>query len=78
MLNLYTLQHERLAPVHGDVDLPQDAVWIDLLTPTGDEEARVERLLGIDIPTREEMAEIEESSRPPTAAPDRLVHPRPR
>ena len=63
MLNLYTRQHERLAAVHGDVDLPQDAAWIDLLQPTPDEEARVERLLGIDIPTREEMAEIEESSR---------------
>ena len=33
------------------------------LTPTPEEEAKVERVLGIDVPTREEMAEIEISSR---------------
>jgi magnesium transporter len=38
-------------------------VWIDLLNPTKDEDALVEKALGIAIPTREEMAEIEASSR---------------
>jgi magnesium transporter len=38
-------------------------VWIDLLNPTQDEDAQVEQALGISVPTREEMAEIEASSR---------------
>ena len=41
----------------------EDAVWIDLLNPTARRRREVEPLLGIDIPTREEMAEIEVSSR---------------
>lgn len=43
--------------------LPDDAVWIDLAQPTKAEEALVERALDIDIPTREEMQEIEDTSR---------------
>ena len=39
------------------------ALWLDLVDPTGDEEQAVERLLGINVPTREEMREIEASSR---------------
>ena len=38
-------------------------VWLDLVEPTDAEEAAVEAALGIDIPTREELAEIEASSR---------------
>lgn len=45
------------------VDLPQNALWIDLLNPTPDEEKRVEAWANIPIPTREDMGEIEESSR---------------
>ena len=40
-----------------------EAVWIDLETPTDAEEDAVEAALGIDIPTREDMQEIEVSSR---------------
>src|SRR6478672_2085392 len=43
--------------------LPPDAVWIDLIEPTREEEAAVERALGLSVPTREEMAELEASSR---------------
>ena len=39
------------------------AVWIDILCPSKDEETAVERALGIDVPTLEEMSEIEVSSR---------------
>ncbi len=39
-----------------------DALWIDLFSPTKAEEQRVEAMLGIDIPTREEMREVESSS----------------
>lgn len=47
-------------------DLPANsagAIWIDLLNPTREEERLAEQLLGQNIPTREEMAEIEPSSR---------------
>src|SRR5881398_1726195 len=40
-----------------------DAVWIDLLEPTTQEELALEAALGVDIPTREEMQAIELSSR---------------
>ena len=42
---------------------PDDAVWIDLVKPTVQEDKLVEGLLGIAVPTREEMQEIEVSSR---------------
>lgn len=38
-------------------------VWVDLLSPTVDEEAMVETQLGVDIPTREEMQRLEVSGR---------------
>src|SRR3546814_12910550 len=40
-----------------------DAVWIDLLEPTKEEERAVETALEIGIPSREAMQEIEASSR---------------
>ncbi len=43
--------------------LPADTLWIDLLNPTREEELAVERVLALDLPTREEMAQIEPSSR---------------
>jgi magnesium transporter len=43
--------------------LPEDAVWIDLVQPTREEEEMVEQALGISIPTPEEMKELEPSSR---------------
>jgi magnesium transporter len=43
--------------------LPADALWLDLREPTAEEERRVEQALGIDVPTREEMREIEASNR---------------
>jgi magnesium transporter len=43
--------------------LPDEAVWIDLVSPTTPEDKLVEELLGVAVPTREEMQEIEVSSR---------------
>src|SRR6201988_4461738 len=43
--------------------LPETAVWIDLVKPTPEEDHAVERLAGIAVPTREDMQEIEISSR---------------
>ncbi len=62
MLTVYTLVNDRLE--RGDESaLSAAALWVDLLEPTLEEEAAVEALLGLDIPTREEMQEIEASSR---------------
>jgi magnesium transporter len=49
--------------VHPGWRPPEDALWLDLLTPTREEELAVEAALGLELPTREEMAEIEPSSR---------------
>ncbi len=43
--------------------VPEGAVWFDLVTPTLAEDKLLERALGIAVPTREEMQEIEVSSR---------------
>ena len=43
--------------------IPPGTVWIDLVEPSHSEEAAAEETLGIDIQTREELAEIEASSR---------------
>ena len=47
----------------ADWALPPDAIWIDLIEPTREEDVAVEKALGLSIPTREEMAELEASSR---------------
>ena len=44
-------------------ELPQQVIWVDLLNPTKDEEAIAEEIIGFNIPTREDMLEIEPSSR---------------
>lgn len=43
--------------------LSPDVLWIDLVRPTREEETAVERALGLGLPTPEEMAELEASSR---------------
>ena len=44
-------------------NLPVEAVWIDAVDITREEEAFLEKRLGIEMPTRAEMQEIEASSR---------------
>ncbi|MFZ2508054.1 MAG: magnesium transporter CorA family protein [Steroidobacteraceae bacterium] len=52
---------DRLDPPPADI--PEECVWVDLLEPALTEERAVERLLAIDVPSREEMREIETSNR---------------
>jgi magnesium transporter len=47
----------------ADWRLPGDAVWLDLLNLTREEELAVEAALGVELPTAEEMAQLEPSSR---------------
>jgi magnesium transporter len=49
--------------VEADGAIPESAVWVDLLSPTIPEDKLVERALGVAVPTREEMQEIEPTSR---------------
>lgn len=65
MLRVYTLANARFEPIDpsAGAPFPPDTVWIDLFNPTQDEEHFSEKQLGIFLPTREEMQEIEASSR---------------
>lgn len=62
MLALYALRDIRLQPLEEGAPVAE-AIWADLLTPTKKEEAVVENAVGLDVPTREEMEEIELSAR---------------
>jgi magnesium transporter len=50
-------------PVEPGHKPPDAAVWIDLVSPVPPEDKQVEQLLGVAVPTREEMQGIEVSSR---------------
>ncbi|CDF86920.1 magnesium transporter CorA family protein [Pseudomonas sp. QL9] len=65
MITYYSLAGDRLEPHRGDLQggMPAGTLWIDLLHPTQEEEALLESIIGVNVPTREEMAEIEDSSR---------------
>jgi magnesium transporter len=66
MLTVHAANETGLAPLPDATaltKLPDEAVWIDLSHPTTEEEALIESWLGIHVPTREEMREIEMSSR---------------
>jgi magnesium transporter len=65
MLNVFVAQAHGLTRTQRaePLTLPREALWIDLLEPTPEEERFIEEALQIDIPTREEMKEIETSNR---------------
>ena len=65
MLSVFTLQPQGLArrELLPAEELPAGTFWVDLFDPSSAEETLVEKALTIDVPTREEMREIEPSSR---------------
>ena len=63
MLTVYDAAEGVLIKREGPAPITAAAVWIDLLNPTRDEDQQVEQALSISVPTREEMSEIEASSR---------------
>ena len=63
MIRAFVSENDRLRRVDDALARIGDAVWVDLVSPTAEEESVVEARLGVDIPTREEMEEIEISSR---------------
>lgn len=52
-----------LAPDQPLDSLPADVVWLDLSFPTKEEDSFAERMTGIEVPTREDLRDIEPSSR---------------
>lgn len=52
-----------LSPATPLAALGPDIVWLDLNQPTRDEEGYAERLTSIDVPTRDDLRDIEPSSR---------------
>ncbi|SFV27990.1 magnesium transporter CorA family protein [Hyphomicrobium facile] len=62
MITVYDAVGEKLVPrgTFGDITT---AVWIDLIDPKEDEDKFIEKALGIEVPTRSEMREIEASNR---------------
>ncbi|HZA01682.1 MAG TPA: magnesium transporter CorA family protein [Hyphomicrobiaceae bacterium] len=62
MLTIYDTRGQGLVK-REDTATCEQAVWLDLLNPGKEEERLVEQRLGLLVPTREEMAEIEVSSR---------------
>ena len=64
MLKIYAPDHQRLIelPQSQSVSEKEKIVWIDLSNPTRDEEVFVEELTGIDVPTRDDIREIEISN----------------
>jgi magnesium transporter len=65
MLSVFSLTPQGLKLVDRapESPLPEEALWLDLLEPTVEEERLVEARLDVSVPTREEMREIESSSR---------------
>jgi magnesium transporter len=63
MLTVYDSVDGKLVKRDAGAGIGQTPAWIDLYMPTKDEDLLVEQTLGVKIPTREEMQEIEMSSR---------------
>lgn len=52
-----------LADLPAIEPMPADVVWIDMVEPTREEEEKLEKMLGIQVPTRDDLKDIEPSSR---------------
>lgn len=65
MITAYVRTDGRLVavPVERGAPLPDGAVWLDVLRPDEAEREEISTLLGIELPTPEDMREIEASSR---------------
>jgi len=62
MLRIYTRTENKLVPFDPEKSTSVP-IWLDLISPTAEEDKRVESMLGVDVPSRAEMEEIELSAR---------------
>lgn len=63
MIRAFDIKQARLAALDPGSGWLQPALWIDAEAPEAEEERQIEALTGLDLPTREDMQEIELSSR---------------
>lgn len=65
MLKIWKVDGDHLKELGGlaEADPAHDVLWIDLLNPTVEEDHAAEACLGISVPTKEDMKEIEPSAR---------------
>ena len=67
MLSIFYRENGKILVSQSEKDFPQikleDAVWIDLVQPTGDEKRAVEAFMGTEIQSRAQAEEMESSSR---------------
>ena len=64
MITAYRMENGTMLTSHEPVGADgATPFWIDIVRPTPEESALVEKVTGLDLPTREEMVEIEASSR---------------
>jgi magnesium transporter len=63
VLTLYDRSARKQKADLGTASLPENIVWVDLLQPDPEESAFISRVTGLDIPTIEDLSEIETSSR---------------
>lgn len=63
MIRYYCSERGQLAPCLEPETEFEKVIWIDMVNPTSEDEKIVERLTGFNVPTREDMQEIEMSSR---------------
>lgn len=62
MLRIHRHANAPRAP-HKAGEIGEDAVWIELADPTGDEKALVRRATGLTVPSFQQLREVESSSR---------------
>lgn len=63
MIRAFVTENERLKRLDDALARITEAIWVDLVSPSAEEDAEVGRRLAVSVPTREEMEEIEISSR---------------
>ncbi|HBT97116.1 MAG TPA: magnesium and cobalt transport protein CorA [Desulfobulbaceae bacterium] len=61
MINYFVLEHGRALQQTTEPD--QGVFWVDIISPTEEEQRRVEQHFGVELFTRQESEEIESSSR---------------
>lgn len=64
MIDIYKISGnhiEKLTDI-SDIQKQTDVFWIDLISPSADEDKKIEEFLNISIPTKQDMEEIELSS----------------
>ncbi len=65
MINIYKVEDDHLKQLDTlpEIDLANDVVWIDMVSPTVEEDRAAEAFLQLSVPTKEDMEEIELSAR---------------